>query len=162
MKGFKLILSFFEMEDVSNIQIHLDHLFSTSGSKHWARDTCTFCRWSWGRNPLYDAEIQWRRADEDKGIQCLHMTSHFWNGVKSKVLQEWFQTSICFSTRMKVAAYAYQDGKAGVYASLEGRKHQIDSKFMNHGKQGGYCCSLWNLGICKYGRENKWKMKPKE
>lgn len=47
---------------------------------------------------------------------------------------------------MKVAAYAYQDGKAGVYASLEGRKHQIDSKFMNHGKQGGLLLQFMKFG----------------
>lgn len=31
MKGLKLILLFFEMEEVSHIRIYLDHVFSTGG-----------------------------------------------------------------------------------------------------------------------------------
>lgn len=61
MKGLKWILLFFEMGDVSNIQICPDHLFSTSGSKRCASATCTRCRWSWGMSGD-PARERWRPA----------------------------------------------------------------------------------------------------
>lgn len=86
-----------------------------------ASDTCTFCRWLWWINWLYHAEIKWWRDDDDEQIRCLCMSSHFWDGVKSEILPEWFQMS-AFLPEWNLQLARIQTGNRGICANLERRK----------------------------------------
>lgn len=71
MKGFKLILLFFwNGSSVKYSNLSWSFIFHEQGA-NTVSDTCTFCRWLWLINWLYDAEIKWWSDDDYEQIKCL-------------------------------------------------------------------------------------------